>query len=1284
MRNGRLLGLAALLLGLTARADYFSTVMLLNPVGYWRLDETNAPAADTASNLGTLGTAAAGLYLGGSTHPVPGALAGSADTAASFNGVSGEVGVPFSPALSLKPPFTVEGWVQPTQIMPANDPRAVLCCLNFAGAGRQGWLIYQTGAHWTFKLGNTNGYTGALDGGTVIQTGNWYHLAGVYDGTNATLYVNGAVDATGAVGSFTPNDAAPFEIAAAAAVGRFSPSAVDEVAVYTNALSSADILAHYRNGTNVAPATPYNQLVAAKNPLLYFRLDEPMYTPGSLPVAVNYGSLGAAVNGVYQPGSLPGAPGVPYTGLGSTNQACRFDGLPASVDLGADPGLNIQGPVTIIAWIKSDPAIRRFQDLISKGDLSWRLTIDEEGLPRFADGLDNVDLVGTFAVNDGKWHQLAGAYDGANLYLFVDGLLNATVATLTPIDGSAGSAAIGTAPDHEDRFFDGSIDEVAVFSSALTPQQILQIYQAANVPPSITQSPLSQIVDDGATVNFNVLAIGTPALAYQWAKNGTNLAGQTASSLVLNNVHGIDSGGYAVTVSNAFGVVSSSTAMLTVQSGRPVLFQQPQPLARYTGEAATFSVVAHGTAPLSYQWRLNGTPIFGATSAGYTLTNLQLTNAGDYSCTITNLTGATNSAAATLTLVSAPTDAYAAAVLADNPAAFWRLGETSGAVAFDYVGDHHGQYVNAVLGQPGYSLLDPDKAAAFGPGYNSYVAGIPGIDFATSSITASFSVEAWVKCPAGQSGNPDLPSNDVGIVSKGEGGGGEQFSLDLGSAGSYRFMVRGVDGNVQLANSSYPPDNTWQHVVGVCDEPGGQLHLYVNGSQQAVGPTSIGILATPHPVTIGSRQSGSGAYDLNLNGVIDEVAIYNYALSASQVTAHFNARYANNRGPAIGTPPASITNYVSLPTTLTVDAAGTATLAYQWKFNGADIPGASFSTLTIPALNPTNAGDYSVTVSNPFGTNSSAAAHLTVLPIPAAVDVSSNLVLHLKFDNDLVDFSGRGNNGTNVGATSFVPGEIGSGALHYSSDGVSSFNYVTLGLQPDLQFSSNVNFSVAYWVRVPQDSIPEDLPFFCNAANPSFFPGYDFCPGIDLNTFDFTGGWTWTLYDSTGGGAIGVGAPNSINDGNWHQLVHTFDRQGNAVTYLDSVPVDSRFIGHPNGPSIGNVDPGQPTSIGQDATGQYTSAAAVDLDDVGVWRRVLAPLEVAGMYVAGATNHVSFGTVPVRIAIQRLGSQAQISWPAGLLQSANQVGGPYADVSGAASPYLTTPSGSQKFYRVRQ
>jgi hypothetical protein len=104
-------------------------------------------------------------------------------------------------------------------------------------------------------------------------------LVAVYDGTNAYFYVNGQSVGTGLSGWICSEQkrAVDHWRREATRIVLFAGSA-DELAIYTNILSAADVLVHYQNGTNASRGTPYNVLVGASNPLLYYRLDEPVYT----------------------------------------------------------------------------------------------------------------------------------------------------------------------------------------------------------------------------------------------------------------------------------------------------------------------------------------------------------------------------------------------------------------------------------------------------------------------------------------------------------------------------------------------------------------------------------------------------------------------------------------------------------------------------------------------------------------------------------------------------------------------------------------------------------------------------------------------------------------------------------------------------------------------------------------------------------------------------------------------------------------------------------------------
>jgi endonuclease/exonuclease/phosphatase family metal-dependent hydrolase len=170
-------------------------------------------------------------------------------------------------------------------------------------------------------------------------------------------------------------------------------------------------------------------------------------------------------------------------------------------------------------------------------------------------------------------------------------------------------------------------------------------------PPAIVTQPQSQTNAAGATITFSVEASGSGKLACQWQFNGTNIAGATANPFVLVNAQLTNNGNYSVIVTNLFGSVTSSNAVLLLTNAPPAITTQPQNQSVLAGQTATFSVAATGTPPLNYQWFFSGTNIAGATTNPFTLANVQLTNAGNYSVVITNIAGSVTSSAPSLTVL---------------------------------------------------------------------------------------------------------------------------------------------------------------------------------------------------------------------------------------------------------------------------------------------------------------------------------------------------------------------------------------------------------------------------------------------------------------------------------------------------------------------------------------------------------------------------------------------------------------------------------------------------------
>jgi hypothetical protein len=170
------------------------------------------------------------------------------------------------------------------------------------------------------------------------------------------------------------------------------------------------------------------------------------------------------------------------------------------------------------------------------------------------------------------------------------------------------------------------------------------------IPPAITQQPVSLVVTQGSGASFSVSASGDTPLGYQWYRNNWAVAGATNASYMISVTQPSDMGSYDVIVSNNSGSVTSALATLTVEYA-PIIIIQPRSQTVNQGASVSFSVQASGVPTPAFQWRLNAAPITGATSPVLTRTNVQPSDAGNYSVAISNALGQTNSANAFLAVL---------------------------------------------------------------------------------------------------------------------------------------------------------------------------------------------------------------------------------------------------------------------------------------------------------------------------------------------------------------------------------------------------------------------------------------------------------------------------------------------------------------------------------------------------------------------------------------------------------------------------------------------------------
>ncbi len=536
-------------------------------------------------------------------------------------------------------------------------------------------------------------------------------------------------------------------------------------------------------------------------------------------------------------------------------------------------------------------------------------------------------------------------------------------------------------------------------------------------PLVIGQQPASVPVSVN-TPFTNIILVAATSPAYQWYFNSSSnyyaasalsddgrVIGSQTGSLIFTNLLSSDGGYYFVIITNSLGSITSSIASLTVftnpvfTAAYPVGYTSPLNLyggttingTNYNGSTPTFSVSTLGGPPIIYQWQTNGVNVGDATGTGFTFPNCQLNGPTTFSCIASNSYGqATNTWL--VSYVQTPTAPYPQVVLSGQPRGYWRLNEAevdnagdNGVLALDYGSGDNGLYTNVFLGNPSYSPgTDPTETSAqvgIVSSTDGGAFGIQGINFAAPTNTSvTFSVGAWVNGFTTQTANN-------GIIAKGYGGA-EQFVLDV-TGGQYRFFVRDAAGSLHSAVATTGPTNdaTWHHVVGVCDEVNGNVSIYVDGLPRGSGAivAGSGLLASRQPMSIGARSSTATANnDWQFRGYLNDVAVFNYALSWSQVMAQYSA-VATVLPYFVQNPPASVALNGGNTLDLSAIASGTFPLSYSWTIGATTV--AMGSTNEIPL----NAG---LTYSNVPVSWDGGTLVLTVTNVAGSTNVSVALTVY--------------------------------------------------------------------------------------------------------------------------------------------------------------------------------------------------------------------------------------------------------------------------------------------------
>jgi len=378
---------------------------------------------------------------------------GMVGRAFSLDGNGDYVSVPDSPSLDITSQVTLDAWIYPTAL----GGRIVN---KITAGGGDGYLLDTYGGVARFIVGNQG-----LNGATALPLNTWTHVAGTYNGTTMTVYVNGAFDSSRAVSISIPANNLPLRIGADSNGASPFSGLIDEVEVFNRALSASEIAAI----SNAGSAGKCRSCLTPPSNMVSWWDGE-----GNADDIIGTNS-GTLQNGTsFSPGKV--------------GQAFSLDGTNDYVTVPSSPDLNFgSNPFTISTWIKTSQT-GSWKRIVAKRDPTgggyWYSLVINDSRARL-ELCAGCNLDSGSIVNDGEWHLIVVTRDRtANMFnMYIDGILeNTRTDNGFAFDNGIGSPLeIGKwASESYGGTYAGLIDEVQIFNRALTADEIAAIYNAGS------------------------------------------------------------------------------------------------------------------------------------------------------------------------------------------------------------------------------------------------------------------------------------------------------------------------------------------------------------------------------------------------------------------------------------------------------------------------------------------------------------------------------------------------------------------------------------------------------------------------------------------------------------------------------------------------------------------------------------------------------------------------------------------------------------------------------------
>jgi len=945
------------------------------PIAYWKFDEGVGTTAQDSSSNNNHSTVFSSNWTNEESC--------ISNKCLSFNGSSNYISVPDSPSLDPTNAVTLQAWVN-INATPGDagksTPFFTIAQKNggYSGMGVYGLRINSTktvSANLSHSADISDSYTVTTT--QTLDKNKWYFISFTYNQASAEIkiYIDGKLVTTNTnYSQLLMNSTSPFLIAIGD--GRYYSGLLDEVKIYPYARSDAQIKADYAAGlagtstssdSSVSFGTSSTKFLS-DGLVGYWKFDE------------GVGTTSADSSGNNNLFTFAAGDSSPSWSSGKYGIGTSFDGIndyATSSDLNSVEGLS---SMSVQAWIKPN-SITSDKKFAAKENVWYFFTNTCLGSNQVGFVIHGKSsCIESEAVNTGitlnQWSHVIAVYENNTTKLYLNGSLVDSAESIT-MPTSDYSFSIG-AKDNDGSsfgsFFDGLIDEVRVYNRALSPTEVKQLYEFAPGPVGywkMDEKNGQEIKDYSGNNYFGTFGTGDSSPSWIIGKYGGGLNFDGSDFVDHNDVldmsisdltistwiktNNVPSTQYFLSKAKAaaqnyryaIGLLSPGLPRLFMQGdgGADIVLNSSTNIADNKWHHISYIFDRDGSASIYIDGKYDSS-IGISHWAGVNMDSSNPFRIGSYTAS-DNITPSAffdgsldevkiyNYARTQKQILedmnaTSPVGGFSSKVA--NPIAYYKFDEGFGSTT-----------ANWGIGGTGYDLILGTGSTI--PTWISDGKINKGLNFGRNSLVQMINYQSDLEYTNAKDGltlsawvNPSSNEIDGGeIISKAWNGGGQyNYRLRYNSNSTINLQIGGSN-TYSFSTTDTLSSDTWHHIVATIDTNTQNAKIYINGKLSNQGTNTV----TDWTVTDGNVKLAIGCiypYATSctagtiyaFNGLIDEVKIYNYALSADQIKQDYNqgsSAVFGSTSQTIGATTTSLEYCVPGDTTYCAPPVG------EWKFD---------------------------------------------------------------------------------------------------------------------------------------------------------------------------------------------------------------------------------------------------------------------------------------------------------------------------------------------------------------